>query len=813
MLAVEVFPLIGCIPFRADGDRNVTAPRGGCLPLSPTPRQFFDHVTITEARGGRRSLFFPLNLACGLVYSCEFTMCGERRKKFMRNWTALVGMSAVLAMLAAGCRSSRDASTPEVAGGVPVSADGGVLDAETERILALARENRWELATLKAEDLTAQRPGDAEAARLRDWARDNRDARRALEATSKMEESKAAPVVSGRGASRREAARLKDAPPIAYSGEYDASIREVFSLAEAGKWEEAERKAAELVSQAPDDLSAERLFSWVSKQRQVRRSAALEDRIREIEAKNSAFNPSVMDLLNEQKDRGLPPRKDLRDAIQALEATPLVPESFGKKVIRKGPMFPADSREGRMSAALDRRVSVVLDDVSLESIIFDIGEAEGVNFIADKTLPAFAKKLSVNMADVRLEEFLKYVSRNLDVHFQVSDDLVWVVDGSQTNLLEETRFYRLNKGFVVPAQFGVSEVDRTSVTAKGVTTVTEKQKIEKFVQDGAPEEPAIETAIKQFFKGSEYMIDYERNLIVARGRPEELDVMEKIIEEFDKPIQQVFIEARFVTVTEAIFQQLGASWETGRGPGRSQVKDFTELLDPDAAVGLGLEETFAGILGRDNLSLTLTALEQSGESQTLSAPRLTLMNNRPARISDGKVQYYYEEYSVSQQVTERSTASSLVPTGKPVSVTAGVALDVVASIGGDGESILLALHPEGNQEVKLVTFATVTDRDVAGNVISSFDIRLPESRTQEIETRVVVKSGQTVVMGGVLERDQLTFVESVPVLGNIPLIGAAFRKRTEVDKPRYLLIFVTATLLSETGEFIVYQGDGEETER
>ena len=76
-------------------------------------------------------------------------------------------------------------------------------------------------------------------------------------------------------------------------------------------------------------------------------------------------------------------------------------------------------------------------------------------------------------------------------------------------------------------------------------------------------------------------------------------------------------------------------------------------------------------------------------------------------------------------------------------------------------------------------------------------------RTQTLATRVVVKSGQTVVMGGVLEREQRTFVESVPVLSSIPLIGAAFRRRTEIDQPRYLLVFVTATLLSESGEFIV----------
>lgn len=612
-------------------------------------------------------------------------------------------------------------------------------------------------------------------------------------------------AASGRGMDVR-AARTQEKPErIKFSEQHDAEIREVLRLASDGEWESAETMVARLANEGPDDLAIERLYSWVSKQRELRRSQALEDRIREIDAKNSVFNPGVMDLLKEKKNRGLPAKKDLRDAIQAIESTRLVPESFGTTVVRKGRLFDLETERGSMAKALDKRVTVQLDDVTLESIIFDIGEAEGINFIADKSLPAFKEKLSVNMGDVKLSEFLRYVSRNMDLHFQVSDDLVWVVDGSKTNLLEETRFYRLQKGFVVPAQFGASQIDRTSVTSKAVTTVTEKEMIEKFVQDGAPDLPSIETAIELFYKGSEFMIDYERNLIVARGNPEQLEVLEKIIEEFDRPIQQVFIEARFVTVTEAVFQQLGASWETGRGPGRSQVKDFTSVLDPDAAIGLGLEESFTSVLGRDNLSLTMTALEQSGESQTLSAPRLTLINNRPARISDGKVQYYYEEYTVSQQINERSTASSLVPKGKPISVTAGVSLDVVASIGGDGESIMLALHPEVNQEVKLVTFATVTDRDLAGNVISSFDIRLPESRTQEISTRVIVKSGQTVVMGGVLERSQLTFVESVPILGNIPIIGAAFRKRTEADKPRYLLIFVTATLLSDSGEFVVFE--------
>ena len=321
---------------------------------------------------------------------------------------------------------------------------------------------------------------------------------------------------------------------------------------------------------------------------------------------------------------------------------------------------------------------------------------------------------------------------------------------------------------------------------------------------------------------SKWLIDYERNLVVAKGTPEQLDVIEKIIQEFDRPIQQVLIEARFVTISKPAFLQLGVLWETGRPVPSSTTgtngvavplrtpQDFTGLVPPDqiGTLGIGIQNTFTRVFGANDLSATVSALEQSGESQTLSAPRLTVLNNRPATISDGKVQYYYEEYTVKSTVQQYYTASSFVPSGKPTKITAGAELNVMASISGDGKSILLALNPKVNTDVELVKYATLTDYNgtTANGVpaVSTFDINLPQYRTQELATRVVVKSGETVVMGGVLERQRSTFVEAVPVLGNIPIIGALFRRRTEQDTPRYLLIFVTATIVKDTGEFLVY---------
>lgn len=605
--------------------------------------------------------------------------------------------------------------------------------------------------------------------------------------------------------------RAPKKPRIRYDSVHDQEIKEVFKKAEGNDWEGAERMASELAEANPGDQTLERIYKWVLQQRRVRRDQEVEDKIREIDAKNSVFNPTIPKLFTDKKDRGLPPRKDIRDMVEQIENSPYIPESYGKTIIRKGPMFDIESARGRMANLLEKEVSVHLENAPLETIIFNLGQAEGINFVADKNLAAFKQTLSVNLDKVKLDEFLRYVSRNMDIQFQIGSDLIWIVDGKDPKKLqEETRFYRLRHGFVLPAEFGAAETVQTkAMNPQGqVTAITETKKIEQFVRDNAPVKTAIEQAISDFFKGSKHQIDFERNVIVASGTAEQLQVMDKIIEEFDKPIQQVLIEAKFITITEAAFLQLGVQWESSRGARvAGSPIDFTGF---GFNVGRGIQEVFTNVLDRSTLSATLNALEQSGESQTLSAPRLTLVNNRPGTIEDGKVQYYYEEYQVKTQVLERRSSSALVPQGKPSKLTSGVNLDVIASIGGDGQTILLALNPRVNSEVRLATFATITDVDEAGRPVSTFDIKLPEYRTQEIATRVSVRSGETVVMGGVLSREQTTFVESVPILGSLPIIGAAFRNRTEVDRPRYLLIFVTATIISDTGEFIRYISPGEE---
>src|ERR1051326_9030292 len=374
-------------------------------------------------------------------------------------------------------------------------------------------------------------------------------------------------------------------PKVKYSENYDKEIKEIMDLASKDRWEEAQAKAAALHQRDPKNPLVDRVQNWVIQAGQKRREQALEDKIRDIDSKNSVFAPTIPSLVLEKKDRGLPATKDVRDTVHRIENSPYIPDTYGKYSYEKGPMFDFESTKGRMFKVLEKEISVHLDNVPLETVIVNLSQSSGVNIVADKSLPALKQNLTINLEKVKLSEFFRYVGRNYDLQFQVGDELVWVVDAKDPKrLMEETRFYRLRKGFVLPAQFGPEEVARQSVVAGAVTTTTETQKFRRFVNDEAPPIPALEKAIKELFTGSnyvnmKYMIDYERNLVVARGTPEQLDMLEKIIREFDNPIQQVLIEARFVTISKPAFLQLGALWETGRDVNAVRLpQDFTGLV-------------------------------------------------------------------------------------------------------------------------------------------------------------------------------------------------------------------------------------------
>jgi len=133
----------------------------------------------------------------------------------------------------------------------------------------------------------------------------------------------------------------------------------------------------------------------------------------------------------------LPATKDVRDTVHRIENSPSIPETYGKTIYEKGPLFDFESAKGRMVKVLEKEVSIHLDNAPLETVIVDLSQRVGVNIVADKSLPALKQSLSINLEKVKLGEFLRYVARNYDLQFQVGDELVWVVDAKDPKRLME----------------------------------------------------------------------------------------------------------------------------------------------------------------------------------------------------------------------------------------------------------------------------------------------------------------------------------------------------------------------------------------
>ncbi|MFA6816354.1 MAG: hypothetical protein WCS73_08680, partial [Lentisphaeria bacterium] len=147
----------------------------------------------------------------------------------------------------------------------------------------------------------------------------------------------------------------------------------------------------------------------------------------------------------------------------------------------------------------------------------------------------------------------------------------------------------------------------------------------------------------------------------------------------------------------------------------------------------------------------------------------------------------------------------LVPYGKPASLPLGITFDVRANIGNDGHTILLGLKPEIINFLEWEDYSTSSTRSLTDKTTETnlTEVKLPRTHEQTIAASVAIESGETVVLGGMIENEQVRLVKKIPFLGDIPYLGFFFRRTEETSQPTNLLIFVTATVIDENGQYII----------
>jgi type IV pilus assembly protein PilQ len=299
-------------------------------------------------------------------------------------------------------------------------------------------------------------------------------------------------------------------------------------------------------------------------------------------------------------------------------------------------------------------------------------------------------------------------------------------------------------------------------------------------------------------------IDERTNTIIIRDLPAFVEKSKSLMAELDTATPQVEIEARIVVTNRNFSRDFGIQWGfagektarfgnttdrafpnqivlNGQGvPGAGLPADQVGPGGPGSDTGIGvpgrgyavnlpasnfntaLGVSMGNVLGSFNLDVALTALEQQGRGRLLSTPKVTTQNNQAAEIKQGV------------QIPIQTVANNTVTTQFKDAV---LTLKVTPQIT-DAGTVILTLEVENSTPD-------------FGNPVNG----IPPINTQSAKTIVLVKDGQTAVVGGIYQSQEFVNEDKTPVLGNIPLLGYLFRRKGTQNQNNELLLFITPRIV------------------
>lgn len=271
--------------------------------------------------------------------------------------------------------------------------------------------------------------------------------------------------------------------------------------------------------------------------------------------------------------------------------------------------------------------------------------------------------------------------------------------------------------------------------------------------------------------GTKVVADEQDNALVIQATPKEYQRIVSILQRLDRQPTQVMLEAVIAEITLNDELKFGLKWFVQKNP--------SQFTLSDAATG-AVASTFPGFsyfFATTNIKVALDALSSVTKVNVVSSPSLMVLDNRKATLQIG------DQVPIITQ-----TAQGVSVTGAPVvnSVTlkdTGVILSVTPRVNDSGRVVL-----DIEQEVSSVKKTT------------SSGIDSPTIQQRRIRTTVTVKDGEAIALGGLIQQSDASTKTQVPLLGNLPLVGAAFRQKDDTIDRTELVIFIRPQVVRDDGE-------------
>ncbi len=457
------------------------------------------------------------------------------------------------------------------------------------------------------------------------------------------------------------------------------------------------------------------------------------------------------------------------------------------------------------------RISLDFKDADLRNVLKVLAYKSGVNIVAS---PEVSGNVSIKLNDVPWKEALKTILSAYGYGYDQRENIIMV---APLEKLTEQKKQEVELAQVQPTVtevFNLKYIDagdarkaiEPQLSSRGEVTILESTGQAGW-EFGADE-------ISKRKRISEGRISRSKTMIIT-DVPPVLDKIKKVIAEIDIKPQQILIEARIVEANVDKLKDIGLDWGTGSTGAEAGTMLFTpagknragnttsemaghslsDIITPAAfnpksgttgnamsTVNTGLRLVYRKLTGAQ-FEAILHALQEDVMANTISAPRITTLNNQEATILVG------QKYPLIK--TDVSTESGKI-TGSTLDKyqDIGIQLNVVPQIS-DKEYINMIVHPAVTSYTQTVKAKTESDI-----TLSEF----PIINTREAETQILIKDSETFVIGGLLKDVKTKQNTGIPFLGKIPFIGVLFQRQTEDIEKIDLLIFITAHIVKE-GEF------------
>ena len=305
------------------------------------------------------------------------------------------------------------------------------------------------------------------------------------------------------------------------------------------------------------------------------------------------------------------------------------------------------------------------------------------------------------------------------------------------------------------------------------------------------------------------VVNAEAGVIAVRGMPSELNDVAKFLAKIQTTVsRQVILEAKIIEVDLNNDYQAGINWSSVLNNGGHTY--FTGVSSPSTFSGnllapsgptvnvspgnpvtglvsntLGGAFTFA--LDTKDFSAYVNLLQVQGNTRVLSSPRVSTLNNQKAVIKSGSDQFFVTN------VTSNTVASTATSTNNAIELTpffSGVALDVTPQVDDDG-SVILHIHP---------TVSAVTSQNLVVTVQGQTDtLPLALSQIRESASVVRARSGQVIVIGGLMTTLKSNTDYQVPFLGSIPGLGNLFKSKQTTNTKTELVILLKPIVVGDDG--------------